>query len=103
SALIAGALVVMMAGAVLIAMQFGGSIWTSGHLLKITTPVGGTISSAGIRCGTGGSDCSTTHREGDAVELIAVPDEGFSFSGFTGDCAPAGRTAMTRPRTCSAT
>ena len=103
SALIAAALVVMMAGAVLIAMVFGGSIWSSGHLLTITTPVGGTISGAGIRCGTRGSDCSTTHREGDAVELRTEPDEGFSFSGFTGDCAPTGRTAMTGPRTCSAT
>ena len=101
SALIAAALVLMMAGAVLIAMVI--SRWSSGHLLTITTPVGGTISSAGIRCGTRGSDCSTTHREGDAVELSAEPDEGFSFSGFTGDCAPTGRIAMTGSRTCSAT
>jgi hypothetical protein len=93
----------MTAGVVLIAMLFGGSIWSSGHELTITTPVGGTISSAGIRCGTSGSDCSTTHREGDAVELSAEPDAGFSFTGFTGDCAPTGRTAMTGPRTCSAT
>lgn len=101
SALIVAALVVMMAGAVLIAMVVGG--WSSGHRLTITTPAGGTISSAGIRCGTRGSDCSTTHDDGDAVELSAVPDEGFSFNGFTGDCAPTGRTLMTGPRTCSAT
>lgn len=93
----------MTAGVVLIAMLFGGSIWSSGHLLTITKPVGGTISSAGIRCGTSGSDCSTTHGEGDAVELSAEPDAAFSFTGFTGDCAPTGRTAMTGPRTCSAT
>jgi hypothetical protein len=40
--------------------------------------------------------------KGDPVELTPQADAGFTFAGYTGDCAPAGRTVMTAARTCGA-
>jgi hypothetical protein len=37
------------------------------------------------------------------VDLHPIADDGFTFMGFKGDCAPLGHTQMTTPRTCSAT
>ena len=71
--------------------------------LTITKPTGGTIVSKGIRCGTAGSACSTSVVNGEPVELEARPDQDFVFAGYTGDCAPAGRTLMLAARTCGAT
>jgi serine/threonine-protein kinase len=76
---------------------------TAGQLLTITKPEGGTVSAAGIRCGTRGSDCSTTRPNGDPIELTPQADAGYTFVGYTGDCAPGGRTIMSSPRTCGAT
>ena len=75
----------------------------AGQLLTITKPEGGTVSAAGIRCGTRGSDCSTTRPTGDGIELTPQADAGYTFVGYTGDCAPGGRTIMSAPRTCGAT
>ena len=71
--------------------------------LTINKPSGGTIVGPGIECGTHGSRCSTTVTAGEPLELETHPDKDYVFSGYTGDCAPAGRTAMTAPRTCGAT
>jgi len=78
-------------------------VWPAGQLLAITKPVGGTVKGPGIECGTGGIRCSTSVRTGEPIELDAQPDKDYVFSGYTGDCAPAGRTSMTEPRTCGAT
>ena len=102
SAVMVVGLVALAAGTVLLAMGLTGRIGSSGQVLTITKPVGGTIVSAGITCGTRGSNCSTTIDTGDGVELVAEADQGFAFGGFTGDCAPTGRTAMTASRTCGA-
>jgi hypothetical protein len=102
SALIVGIIAVLAVAAILVGMQLTGWFSPAGQLLTITKPMGGTISSSGIKCGTRGSDCSTTLATGEPVELEAVADEGFAFSGFTGDCAPTGRIMMTLPRTCGA-
>jgi serine/threonine-protein kinase len=75
----------------------------SGQLLTIVRPVGGTISAAGIRCGTRGADCATKRPKGEAIELTPEPDTGYAFAGYTGDCAPGGRTVMSAARTCGAT
>jgi serine/threonine protein kinase/formylglycine-generating enzyme required for sulfatase activity len=76
----------------------------SNVLLTVSRPTGGTISipGVGIRCGTSGRDCSTTFRIGEVVEVQVKADPEFVFAGFTGDCAPGGRTAMTMARTCGA-
>lgn len=77
-------------------------LWPSGQVLTVTRPTGGTITGPGVNCGTRGSDCTTTRPNGDPVELIPQPDDGYVFSGFFGDCAPTGRFAMTAARTCGA-
>jgi hypothetical protein len=76
---------------------------SAGKVLTINKPIGGTLSAAGIRCGTRGSDCSATRPNGDPIELTPDADAGFTFAGYSGDCAPVGRTIMTMPRTCGAT
>jgi hypothetical protein len=92
-------------GALLVWAAIGLFHWLfpAGHVLTITKPANGTIIGPGIECGTGGSDCSTTFRTAEVVELDVKPDKDYVFSGYTGDCAPAGRPMMTEPRTCSAT
>jgi hypothetical protein len=78
-------------------------LWPSGQTLTLTKPSGGTILGPGLECGSHGSDCAVTRATGDAVELIAQADDGYVFSGFTGDCAPAGRISMTEAHKCGAT
>jgi serine/threonine protein kinase len=103
----AAALLVILVGIVGVAalLMFLGSwlLRPSGQLLTITKPDGGTISAAGIRCGTRGADCSVNRPNGDTIELTTEADAGFTFVGYTGDCAPGGRTIMTAARTCGAT
>ncbi len=66
-------------------------------------PTGGTLEGIDILCGTKGSVCSANHPDGVPVELHPTADAGFTFMGFTGDCAPLGHTQMSGPRTCGAT
>src|SRR6185436_6022690 len=63
---------------------------------------GGTLEGVDILCGTKGTVCSANHPDGVPVELHPTADAGFTFMGFTGDCAPMGHTQMTAPRICSA-
>jgi hypothetical protein len=99
------ALGTVIVGALLVWILFAMVRWVfpAGQLLTITRPVGGTLKGPGIECGSGGVRCSTTVTTGEPIELDAQPDKGYVFSGYTGDCAPAGRTSMTEPRTCGAT
>ena len=92
-----GALLVL---AVYLAVRW---MWPAGQLLTITKPTGGTIVGPGIECGTTGSRCSTTIGTGEPIELEPRPDKDYVWTGYTGDCAPAGRTVMTSARTCGAT
>ena len=94
----------VVVGALLVWMLYAGIRWAfpPGQLLTITKPTNGTIVGPGIECGTGGSRCSTSVKSGESVELDTRPDKEYVFSGYTGDCAPAGRTSMTEPRTCGA-
>jgi List-Bact-rpt repeat protein len=99
------ALGTVVVGALLVWILFAMVRWVfpAGQLLTITKPVGGTLKGPGIECGTGGVRCSTSVTKGEPIELDAQPDKDYVFSGYTGDCAPAGRTSMTEPRTCGAT
>jgi serine/threonine-protein kinase len=72
------------------------------HLLSIDAPAGGTIEGPGITCGTGGTACSVSQAAGTDVTLVARPDAGFTFGGFTGECSAAGVVTMAGPRRCGA-
>jgi hypothetical protein len=93
-------LLALVAGIVFVVATRGGG---AGQLLTITRPIGGTLTGPGITCGTHGSDCTVSRATGDPIELTPEPDADYAFSGYTGDCAPGGRTIMSRPRTCGAT
>jgi serine/threonine-protein kinase len=97
------ALLAVAVGVLFIIVSLTGALRPSGQLLTITRPIGGTISAAGIQCGSRGANCTTKRPNGDPIELTAEADAGFLFVGYTGDCAPGGRTLMTGPRTCGAT
>jgi predicted Ser/Thr protein kinase len=88
---------------VLGAIQLAGWFRTPGQPLLLIKPSGGTIVGAGLRCGTRGTACTTSRPVGEPVEFQGEPDEGYAFSGFTGDCAPTGRMIMTEARSCGAT
>jgi hypothetical protein len=88
---------------IVLVIYLGGGFGAGGQLLTITKPTGGTLSAAGIHCGTRGADCTASRPKGDTIELTPEADAGFTFAGYTGDCAPGGRTIMTTPRTCGAT
>ena len=100
---IAAGLMVVVAAGLVFALWLGGWIGASGYELTLTKPVGGTVTGAGLRCGTRGSDCVVTLEKGAPVELAFEADEGYAFAGYTGDCNIAGRTEMSRARTCGAT
>jgi hypothetical protein len=74
-----------------------------GFEMTILKPDGGTLTTTGLTCGSGGDACKATFEEDRVLEFQATPDEGFKFAGFTGDCAPGGRTMMTGSRSCGAT
>jgi hypothetical protein len=99
------ALGTVVVGALLVWLLFAMVrwMWPAGQLLTITKPTGGTIVGPGIECGSGGTRCSTSVKSGEPVELDTRPDKDYVFSGYTGDCAPTGRTSMTEPRICGAT
>jgi serine/threonine protein kinase len=99
-AIVAAAAVVAVAAIAALVMLI---VWRpSGQLLTITRPVGGTLSAAGINCGTRGNDCATNFKRGELVELRPEADAGYVFVGYTGPCAPAGRVTMSDARTCGA-
>jgi Divergent InlB B-repeat domain len=100
-------IVMAVAGLVLASLFVLGIVYlvsslnTTSHTLTFDKPANGTIRGAGLKCGTGGSDCSVTVKAGETVQLDTEADEKYVFSGFSGDC-PRGTFAMTQARTCGA-
>ena len=74
--------------------------------LTVLRPTGGTISAAGITCGTGGTDCTETASAAVWLALVVTPAPGYTFTGWTGDCTgsePIYALYLGGTRTCSAT
>jgi uncharacterized repeat protein (TIGR02543 family) len=81
----------------------GSTVTVTGEVYTLTVTNGGngTVTSAppGIDCGT---DCEEDYNEGTEVTLTAVPDTGYQFDGWTGDCDINGNVTMDADRTCGA-
>ena len=75
------------------------------YTLTVTPPVGGTVLSAGITCGTRGNACAVTMPGPMTIGLMARPDAGYVFSGWSGSCSGSHENyalALQGPRTCTA-
>ena len=74
----------------------------------VPVPTGGTVQGAGLYCNSGNPDRCTVGVNGSInLGMFVTPDSGYTFSGWTGDCAPAGTSStlwitLAGPRTCSA-
>jgi hypothetical protein len=97
------ALVAIGAVALTLLIQQSGWLSSDGLQLTVAKPTGGTITARGINCGTDGSECSARLPKGDIIEFEVHPDSGFTFAGYTGDCAQNGRLVMNGAQTCGAT
>jgi Divergent InlB B-repeat domain len=74
--------------------EFGVAERDESSLLEVSTDGAGTVTSApsGIDCGT---TCDARMLEGKAVTLIATPEAGSEFTGWSGDCSGTGTCALT--------
>ena len=100
--LMAAALLGVLVGTALLAAWLTGPSSTDGFTLTVEAPTGGTLVGGGIECGTGGTSCATSVKDGQVVALRAEPDDGHVFGGYTLDCAPSGRLEMKADRRCGA-
>lgn len=98
----AAALLVVLVLAALAAAWLTGPSGSGDHTLTVEKPTGGTLTGSGITCGTGGTSCSTSIKDGQVIELRAEADEGYSFAGFQLQCAPSGRLEMKADHRCGA-
>jgi hypothetical protein len=81
-----------------------GTTSSSPQTLEVTRSGQGTVTSipAGIACG---EDCSETFALGTSVELVATPDPGHTFLGWSGACSGVGacHVKLINPREVGAT
>jgi hypothetical protein len=73
--------------------------------LTVARPTGGTVTGGGITCGTGGTTCQVTAAANSSIGLAAAPESGYTFAGWTGDCAGATSSVtvvLSGPKSCGA-
>jgi hypothetical protein len=63
------------------------SVNPAAYRLTVTRPSGGLVYGAGIECGTAAATCQVTMPGSMSLGLQAVPDAGYRFGGWTGDCS----------------
>jgi len=76
------------------------------YSLTVTRPTGGTVQAAGIDCGTRSKACTVTMPAPIWLGVLATPDRGYTFGGWTGNCTGTQTSyslALSGPRACSAT
>jgi uncharacterized repeat protein (TIGR02543 family) len=69
-------------------------------------PTGGTVTGAGLNCGSAGAACSVTMPAAMTLGLQATADAGYTFSGWSGHCSgsnPGLYIQLAGARTCGAT
>lgn len=75
-------------------------------LFKVTIDpsTNGIVTSTGIDCGPGHTDCAETYSSARSVTLVATPLPGYRFVAWAGDCGGASTTSIhvDRARRCSA-
>jgi hypothetical protein len=81
---------------------FGGTY--PRYRLAVTVAEHGNVRAPGILCGPAGSDCSETLSAPATLAIQAMPEPGYRFLGWTGDCDGGVNTSVSidRARHCSA-
>jgi hypothetical protein len=75
------------------------------YTLTVSRPTGGTVMGAGINCGTAGALCQVSMPAAMTLGMQAVPDAGYAFSGWSGNCSGTSASIwlpLTGPRSCGA-
>jgi hypothetical protein len=76
------------------------------YQLTVTRPTGGVVQGAGINCGTSSALCQVTMPSSMSLGIQAVADNGYTFSGWSGDCSGTSASYMLRlngAKVCGAT
>jgi hypothetical protein len=82
------------------------SVVAPNYTLALSRPAGGTVTGAGISCGSAGALCSVTAPASTTIALQATADSGYAFAGWTGDCSGAAAAygvVLDRSKSCGAT
>jgi uncharacterized repeat protein (TIGR02543 family) len=83
-------------------VPFGGQY--PRYSLDITPSDHGIVTGGSIACGSGSATCHSDFAGATAVPLVATPNPGYVFTGWTGDCAGITRITLTvnQARLCAA-
>lgn len=87
--------IVTLAAARTVAVNFGAPPAATLHPFRIAVQGEGQVTGAGLACREGGAStaCSRDLAQGSLVSLVAAPDAGSSFVGWSVDCAAFGTQA----------
>lgn len=64
------------------------------YSIDIITPTHGSIVADGIDCGGSATTCTATYPSAQTVQVHAIPNDGYLFSGWTTDCAGGMTTSL---------